>query len=305
MKRRELETASGTIHFPAFLPVTTYGGRFPLDDVVRPYLDRLAPAIMVSYHYARKMTIRPRVPLFIDSGGFASLFKDAKMVDGGDCVSIHTKEGDVIDPAEVLALQMEKADIGATVDFIVPPGMEGDEAEHRQDATVHNALWAVKQLRREEFRLYASVQAWDPSSAKRIMEKLAPHAFDGFALGGMVPRARNPERVVEIVRAVREVEEKRPLHVFGIGKPSLVRQLFTEGVDSVDSSSYLKYAANKKWLDPQSRAYLPISKELDCPCRACSSLGLDYMSLSGELNTLSLALHNIIVLNKITQSPKK
>jgi len=188
---------------------------------------------------------------------------------------------------------MEKADIGATVDFIILPGMEKNEAKHRQDVTIRNALWAVKQTRREGFRIYASIQAWDAKSARRIMKKLAPYPFAGFALGGMVPRVRDPEKIIEIVRAIRKVETKRPLHVFGIGKPELVRHLFTEGVDSVDSSSYLKYAAEKKWLDPVAACYHPIPTATTCPCRFCTELGTAYMALDGELNTMALALHNL------------
>lgn len=292
---RELQTEHGTITFPVFMPVTTYGGRFPLDVVVRPYLDRIAPAVMVSYHYAKSMKKenRPRVPLFIDSGGFASLFKGSEMVRTGDCVSIRTKEGNVIDPSEVLRFQMEKADIGATVDFIIPPGLDVKEARRRQDATICNALWAVRQPRRKGFRLYASVQAWDASSAHRIMKKLAQYSFDGFALGGMVPRVRDPEKIVNIVRAIRKVEMNRPLHVFGIGQPALVKRLFVEGVDSTDSSSYLKQTVAQRWLNPTSWTYQKVEDADNCRCQVCKTLGTHYLGLNGELNSMSLALHNL------------
>src|ERR1035441_10372022 len=39
--------------------------------------------------------------------------------------------------------------------------------------------------------LYACVQAWDEESAGRCAGELAEHAFDGFAIGGLVPRARD------------------------------------------------------------------------------------------------------------------
>src|SRR5687768_12755398 len=79
MPQRELRTRRGVVPFPAFVPVTTFGGRYPLDDLIRPYLSRLASAVMVSYHYAREAPADklPELPLFIDSGGFASLFERA------------------------------------------------------------------------------------------------------------------------------------------------------------------------------------------------------------------------------------
>lgn len=296
MKRRVLHTEHGTIEFPAFLPVTTFGGHFPLDEVVRPYLDRVAPAIMVSYYYATKMknSERPNIPLFIDSGGFASLFQGSEMLRTRDYACIKTKEGDIIDPAEVLAFQMEKGDIGATVDFLIPPGLDEGEATRRQEETIRNALWAVGRPRREGFRLYASVQAWNAKSAHRIMTDLVSYSFDGFAIGGMVPRIRDPETIIEIVRVMRKIESKRPIHIFGIGQPTLVKRLFTEGVDSTDSSSYLKQAVEKKWLNPATRAYQTVGERCKCNCQICRALGRDYVALDGELNTMALALHNLV-----------
>jgi hypothetical protein len=73
----QLVTSHGVIPFPAYIPVTTFGNRYPLDNLVRPYLRRLASAVMVSYHYAQEIKEHPGLPLLIDSGGFASLFQDA------------------------------------------------------------------------------------------------------------------------------------------------------------------------------------------------------------------------------------
>ena len=75
----QLNTPHGAIRLPAYVPVTTFGEKYPLDDLVRPYLPRLAPAVMVSFHYAQQMKERPSLPLLIDSGGFASLFQNAKV----------------------------------------------------------------------------------------------------------------------------------------------------------------------------------------------------------------------------------
>ena len=75
----KLETRAGTLHFPTYIPVTTFGNKYPLDGLLRPYFPRLASALMVSFHYAKHMGEEPNLPTFIDSGGFASLFKDVKL----------------------------------------------------------------------------------------------------------------------------------------------------------------------------------------------------------------------------------
>ncbi len=297
---RSLTTRSGSIQFPAFLPVTTFGGKFPLDEVVRPYLGRLAPAAMASHYYAQQMKTSLDLPLFVDSGGFASMFEGSKVVEHGDLAVIETKDGTVIHPAQVLAFQEQHADIGATVDFLIPPQMEEEEAQWRQDLTVRNALWALQNRAGGGFRLYASVQAWDAPSALRVMEQLAGHPFDGFALGGMVPRIGQPDGILEIVRAIRHIEPDRPLHVFGIGQPALLSRLFAEGVDSSDSSSYVQNAAGKKYLDPTTGQYERLEEMEEprdmCECHACQRFSKAYFTLPGELNSMALALHNLAAL---------
>src|SRR5262245_3590528 len=81
---RMLTTRRGQVRLPTYIPVTPFGDTYPLDRLLTPYLPRLAQAIMVSFHYARQMEEVPRLPLFVDSGGFASLFSDARLVGAGE-----------------------------------------------------------------------------------------------------------------------------------------------------------------------------------------------------------------------------
>jgi tRNA-guanine family transglycosylase len=302
---RRIATLHGEITFPCFMPVTTFGGKYPLDEVLRPYLARFAPALMVSHYYALSMEKqeRPPHPLFIDSGGFASLFEGVQIKEYGELACIQTADGTELQPAEVLRFQEEHADIGATLDFLISPTMTEDEAERRQALTIKNALWAVKHRSNRDMRLFASLQAWDGESARRITGELAEHGFDGFALGGMVPRVRDPRVIFEIVDAVREVDSTRPLHMFGMGSPGLLRALFERGVDSADSSSFIQQTVNKRYLRPDKERFVPLEEigqpSEVCECRVCQTFELDYLRLEGELNNLALALHNLATLNTI------
>ena len=299
---RSLETRSGALPLPAFLPVATFGGKFALDELVRPYLSRLSPGLMVSYHYAKQMKRRPNGVLFIDSGGFASLFEGSEYVERDDYAVIRTREGDEITPPDVLALQEKHADIGATVDFLISPDCPRDEAERRQRLTERNALWALTHRRRNDLKLFASIQAWDAESASASMGRLVPHSFDGFALGGMVPRIHRPEEILAIIRAIRKVDATRPLHVFGIGSVALVQALFREGVSSVDSSSYVRAAVDGRYLDATTGKFIDTSGVTftDCGCPTCGNLAIEYMSLEGEVNRMALALHNLFAMHSAT-----
>lgn len=251
----KMQTARGCVSFPAYVPVTTFGGKYPLDDLVRPYLRRLAPAVMVSLYYARQMKERPNLPLMIDSGGFASLFKDARVrMRGGLGILERVLEEftETLHPKEVLEFQEAHADIAFTLDFPIPPSMAKREAKRRLALTIANALWALENRRRRDLVLYACVQGWDVDSYRACANELAPREFDGYAIGGLVPRMHDRKHLFAIVDGVREAVADRPLHVFGIGQPDIVEQLFKRGVQSVDSSSYVKLAADGKLWGKQN-----------------------------------------------------
>ena len=103
-------------------------------------------------------------------------------------------------------------------------------------------------------RLSGCIQAWDEESAADCAAQLAQHPFDGFAIGGLVPRARDWDAIAAIVSAVQMEIGDGPLHVFELGKPETTAKLFEMGVDSVDSSSYVKLAADGRlWSRPGER----------------------------------------------------
>lgn len=238
-------THHGEITFPAFFPVTTFGVKYSLDRLVHPYLRRLSPCLMVSYHYALQMQDRPNMPLFIDSGGFASLFDGTEILEQGECGCIKTRDSETITPDDVLALQEEYADIGATLDFIITPGMDLSEARRRQEMTIRNALYALNR-HSGDMMLYGSLQCWDTASATLCAETYAEAGFQGIAIGGMVPRAKDPAYIEAIVRAVRCAAPHCLIHVFGIGSEKLIPTLIRAGADSFDSSSYVRSAVDAR-----------------------------------------------------------
>lgn len=292
-----LETSKGTVQYPAFFPVTTFGGKFPLDEIARPYLKRFTQAIMVSHFYAQNIK-EQHLPVFIDSGGFASIFKDSKIIHLEDgTYGIESRDGTQITPASVLSFQEKHAEIGATLDFIIPPDSSIEDCKRLQDRTIANAKWAISISQRKKMKLFASVHAWDRKSMHRILESLLPLPFDGFALGGMIPRIRKPKTIFELVTAFRELEPNRPLHLFGVGVPPLVKALFEYGVNSVDSSNYVQQAATKRYLLPSKGQYVQMDEHVDpaetCPCSVCQYFTRSYLLLEGELNNMALALHNL------------
>jgi hypothetical protein len=107
---RSLKTRRGDIRLPGFFPVTTFGNKYPLDRLIRPYLPRLCQGMLVSHHYAAHLDENPNdhpgVPLFIDSGGFALLFEGSRVTAQAGVFGIRTQVGDLVTPDLVLQRQM-------------------------------------------------------------------------------------------------------------------------------------------------------------------------------------------------------
>ncbi len=255
-----ITTGRGDIYTPCFIPVTTFGPAYPLDGLLRPYLPRFAQAIMVAAFYARQMPAdyRSRIPVCVDSGGFASLFENSRIgwseTDGFGYIEVAGDDGvERTTAADVLLLQEKVADIGYTLDAIVTPETPLAEARRRIDFTIRNAQWAKAHSHNSGLKLFASLQCVDAFSAGESTREYVRLGFEGIAIGGMVPRLKDLPSVLEIVETVRSFAgDDMPIHVFGVGKPEIMAQVISAGADMCDSSSYVKAAAEgKSWLYPE------------------------------------------------------
>lgn len=247
-KVEAINTRSGQVGWPAFVPVTTLTGEFPLDDLVRPFIGRISRCALVSMHYARGVTGKVvDVPLMLDSGGFAVLREGSRIEEVGGLGSVVTCEEDgreaTLSPSSVLQRQEDLADIGFTLDFPVPPGTEREEVRRRMRLTLVNARWAVANRSRRDLVLFGGVVGETAEDYVDLAKEMVGAGVEGLAIGGMVPRAGNWDLVEEIVRGVVGVAGNMPVHVFGIGKPARVKSLFALGATSCDSSSYVRAAA--------------------------------------------------------------
>lgn len=231
-----------------FLPVTTYGATYPLDNLIRPFLPRFSNAIMVSYHYARQATTAFPLPAFVDSGGFAALLPGAQVnerSDGTGEIVIPTDDGDdAVSPDVVLATQRRLARYACPLDFPLPAHLHAPERDRRVALTLANARWLLEQDS-GDLVLFGVVQGWDEPSYLACASSLQAIGYTHLALGGMVPRLANGGFVESVVTKVRALQSPDAmLHVFGAGKPARIRSILQAGATSTDSSSYVKAAAD-------------------------------------------------------------
>jgi len=237
-------------------------------------------------------------PLFVDSGGFKLL--NSRMF-GENKNSGSENEWDIYTtPESILDLQLAYgADIVATLDYPIPPNLQKNEAMQRMRDSIDNAVECLQLLddREEDPAVYVAIHGHDYDMINwyvgRFLDRIdqldnIETSFEGFAVGSLVPLRDDVETLVDIVQGAKDAipENRRDdlgLHVFGVGGQfcSLLALL---GVDSFDSSTYVRAAQYKKFIDHRSWEKIKtgnLPKDWECPCEACDllrSIGIDTMN---------------------------
>jgi tRNA-guanine family transglycosylase len=285
-----------------FVPIIS-GGDLPEGNIRAGVLwfwkKMIYDQVMISYPYAiraypnpcdlrKKMGLTRNITLWIDSGGYQIFTR-----------KLSEKE---ISVEKVLRYQeFSDCDIAFTLD--VPNDLE---------RTYSNAIKALELKKREDMRLYATLQhVFDYSSAALMTKKLDKYSFDGIAIGKLIPKKFNLIKRVEIILGVIR-NTKKPVHCLGfsgVEAPYLAALL---GISSFDSMTYLHAAINRQYIVPFFSGQIfnvgkidlkkawkryKLKEEPPCFCPICSRIdNLDYFSQKGSIPGAMLALHNLFTM---------
>jgi len=278
-RQRTLETPSGPLRTPTLFPVRNIGKRS--SDNTPEYTEAI-PDLGVAMVNAR--AIRQREPqwnritdgttlrdamgvpedtiVFADSGGFD--FSD-----------------DEVDTTPERTLETQRqigADLFGTVDIPLLRENRDAENQRRIERSTEYALTASDEHRSDGL-LIGSVHGHDPETVRNTLEYLEQHGdFDGYALGSMVPVRTDYKKVTKLVLAARQATDKH-LHVYGLGGIVYQPLLLYLGVDSFDSSSFIRSAGNRNYLLPgfggQELHSIEGLEYLPCSCPVCRDRTLD------------------------------
>jgi tRNA-guanine family transglycosylase len=207
----------------------------------------------------------------------------------------------------------------APLDSPLPPGPVPVSAVDQQIArTLANAFELQRLIRRSplpaHIEVLAVVQGNDAASVSYCARELQAMGYRHFGLGSL---ARVPE-ADEIARRVAAVFDiiQRPLHLFGLGSPGILRQLNPGWVASVDSSRPAKAAACNEVFysypfrrygimtsDGVSRSMLPVGRCLDgplhCTCPICQEDPFAILRIGRRDHIRARAVHNYIHLRAV------
>jgi len=235
-------------------------------------------------------------PLFIDSGGF-KLMNSTKFGQTPGEGGTENDWGIYTNPESILDLQLDYGgDIIATLDFPIPQNLNKEETTERMGRSIDNAVETLRLLNERELEEIPSVYVaihghnyedvnWYVSQFLDLADEL-DEAFEGFALGSLVPLSSSPDTLVDIVQGAKDaIPEERydeiALHVFGISG-RLCPLLSLLGVDTFDSRSYQYAARNKKFIHPDTWQRVSLDQIDDwgnwpCDCQACRDIHFDDM----------------------------
>jgi tRNA-guanine family transglycosylase len=292
-RQRTLDTLHGPLETPTLFPVRNIGKRS--SDNTPEYADSI-PDLRTAMINARSIrqrgpqwnrlldgaTIREEmgVPtdtiLFADSGGF----------------DFHSDQVDTT-PEESLETQRQLgADIYGTVDLPLSRENRDAKNQRRIEESTANAL-AASDAHDGEALLFASIHGYDPETVRNTLRYLEQNGeFDGYALGSMVPIRTDYKKVTKLIIAARRATDKH-LHVYGLGGIVYQPLLLYLGVDSFDSSAFIRSAGNRNYLVPgfggTELHRIEELNHLPCSCPVCCPRTLAEVRESRDL----LTKHNL------------
>lgn len=150
----------------------------------------------------------------------------------------------------------------------------------------------------------AVIQGTDENSIKFCASELKGMGYKLFGLGSLAA-LYNPVEIVNRIEAAAQVVSGENLHIFGISRLDIIKQLKAIKIRSVDSSRPIKAAIhNAVFYSKPFRVYgikgakndnsysNLLSKPLPCPCPVCQS-NLNLLIKTGNNKTTKArALHN-------------
>jgi tRNA-guanine family transglycosylase len=223
-----------------------------------------------------EMSVPEDTVVFADSGGF----------------DFSNSEVDTT-PAKTLETQGQiGADLLGTIDMPLSRENRAAENQRRIEQSTEYALEASDQHDGDGL-LIASVHGYDPETVRNTLRYLERNGrFDGYALGSMVPIRTDYEKVSKLILSARRATDKH-LHVYGLGGIVYQPLLLYLGVDSFDSTAFIRSAGNRNYLMPgfggQELRDVEELEHLPCPCPVCCSRTLSAIRANRDL----LTKHNL------------
>jgi 7-cyano-7-deazaguanine tRNA-ribosyltransferase len=289
-----LKTKHGTVMTPIFFPVFYTGANFGWSTP--HYWKTFSEINTVMFNASHiMMHSQKKLSTLLNQGIHRRLgFRGVSFIDSGGWV--YKRLNLSFSQKEVLRLQENiGADIGSTLDY--PINVMHSDGSDNIAKSVKNAIVASRAKRSDNMQLFASIHGYDPVIVRNVIQHLRNKGnFDGFAIGSLMPSFYNFELLVDIIATARREVPDTPLHVYGLAGPVLTELLAYLGIDTMDSSFFMRAAANREYATPTHLGRIPAKKiselkEWTCTCKICKRHDVSEIARSRHL----LSQHNLWV----------
>lgn len=300
-----LYTPHGTATTPAILPVVHPGIQtIPPSDLRRLF----GAEILIANSYIIRGREEFRERALRDGLGGLIGWDGPVMTDSGTFQSYMYGEVEVSQP-EILDFQRRiGSDLCTMLDLFSTPETPEAEAAERLAENSRRAREASELFHRddngagkgERQGLVLAVQGGVfPNLRERSAADTAGLECAVQAIGGVVPimeSYRFAELVDIVMAAKRALHPARPVHLFGAGHPMMFALAALMGCDLFDSSSYAKYAKDRRMMFSWGTRHLDELSHLPCHCPVCASTDPEGLRRLPEAErTRRLAEHNLHV----------
>jgi 7-cyano-7-deazaguanine tRNA-ribosyltransferase len=158
-----------------------------------------------------------------------------------------------LDPEKILEFQRNiGTDIGTILDVFTEPDFSREQTFAAIEETARRGVEALKI--KGDMSLAGTVQGSVFLDLREYAaRKMSALEFDYYPIGGVVPllESYRYSDIVDILIASKlNLDPSKPVHLFGAGHPMFFAMSILLGVDFFDSSSYIKYARDNRFLFP-------------------------------------------------------
>jgi 7-cyano-7-deazaguanine tRNA-ribosyltransferase len=289
-----LETPHGSVETPAFVPVV-----HPVRQTISPqFLKKMGFDLVITNAYitfrhygdeARKRGIHDIIgfdgSVMTDSGGYQVL-----------------EYGSVeVEPATMAQFEKDiKSDIPIPLDKPTGYGLPYDRASEYVRITLENCKKTLEVVGETDAVWVGPVQGAEHYDlVEHSARALDAMGYQLMALGSPVEvmEAYEFATLARMIARYKKAIPAKPIHLFGAGHPLTIPLAIALGCDMFDSASYMLYAKDDRYMQPQGTARLADLAYLPCQCPVCSSYKLDELrSLPKDQRTVEVAKHNLHVL---------
>lgn len=328
-----LETRSGQVETPAFMPVGTQAtvkGMSPAE--IRATGAQMV--IMNTYH----LWIRPgdavvkqlgqlhefsrwAGPIVTDSGGFQafSLADRTRLTEDGFTFSSHL-DGSKMQLSPEVAMQVQAnlgSDIAMQLD-VCPPGQA--PRQEVLEAVLRTTRWAERCLaaRAPEQAVFGIVQGGTEVDLRmKHLDELSALPFDGLALGGFSVGEPTSRMHEVLARVAPHMDPHRIHYLMGVGTPADLVRAVGVGVDLFDCVMPTRNARNGQVFVRGGKLVIKNARyrldravlEPGCDCETClsgySRAYLRHLYQAGEiLGHRLLSIHNVRFYGRLMQEAR-